>query len=461
MMSAEDYTKKMGSGRSTLLVGGAVIAVVVLAALALLGPGGAEIEVVKPKRGEIRESFREPGQTRLENTWTIAAQVPGRIGRIVLEPGDRVTAGQALAEYDRVPLTAAVEEAEARVGRLEAQLDLLEDSSVELADLAAAEARVRSSIERIESFKAQIEAAKARVVRTRKDLERSRDLVEAGALDPQTLDAQEQAAIEAGESLKQARADLEAQSSVVESERANANRIEKTIGRKALERRQILAQLEEAEAQLETARHNLDLARIVAPVDGVVLERYDRGEKPVAQGTPLLLLGNPKEIEVITDVLTEDALKLEIGDEVALEELSGETLVKGTVKRIEPQGFTKLSSLGVEQQRVNVIVSVQDPPEDLGVGYRLHTRFFTGTRQGVLTVPRYTVLQAPDQSFYVFVVEDGEIVKQPIKQGLKSDLMIEIVEGLGEDSLVVASPDSTLEEGAPVSPVVRDPGKDR
>lgn len=460
-MSAEQYTKRIGSGRSTLLVGGAFIAVVMLAVLAMLGMGGAEIEVVKPRRGEIRESFREPGQTRLENTWTIAAQVPGRIGRIVLEPGDRVVAGQVLAEYDRVPLESAVEEAEARVARLEAQLDLLEDSSVELADLAAAEARVRTSIERIHAYEAQVEAAKARVIRTQKDLARSRDLVEAGALDPQTLDAQEQAATEARESLKQAQADLEAQSSVIESERAHADMIEKTIGRKALERRQILAQLEESRAQLEAARHNLDLAQVVSPIDGVVLERYDRGEKPVAQGTPLLLLGNPEEIEVIADVLTEDALKLKIGDDVDLEELSGETLVHGTVKRIEPQGFTKLSSLGVEQQRVNVIVSIQDPPKDLGVGYRLHARFFTGTREGVLMVPRYTVLQAPDQSFYVFAVKEGEIRRQPIEQGLKSDLMIEIREGLNEESLVVASPDSTLEEGEAVSPVVRESGSGR
>lgn len=461
MMSAKDYTRRIGSGRSTLLIGGAVIAVVLLAALALLGPGGAEIEVVNPVRGEIRESFREPGRTRLENTWTIAAQVPGRIGRITLEPGDRVEAGQVLAEYDRVPLQAAVEEAEARVARLRAQLDLLEDSSVELADLAAAEARVRTSTERIEAYKAQIEAAKARVVRTQKDLARSKNLVEAGALDPQTLDAQEQAAVEAREALKQAQADLEAQASVIESERATAEMIEKRIGRKALERRQILAQLEEAKAQLETARHHLELAQIVAPVDGVVLERYDRGEKPVAQGTPLLLLGNPEEIEVIADVLTEDALKLKIGDEVSLEELSGETLVQGRVKRIEPQGFTKLSSLGVEQQRVNIIVSIQNPPDDLGVGYRLHARFYTGTRPDVLMVPRYTVLQAPDQSYYVFVVEDGELRKQPVEQGLKSDQMIEIVEGLGEESLVVASPDSTLEEGEAVTPVLREIGERR
>ncbi len=438
-----------------MVMGAALAIVLLLSAWALISPGGAEIKVIQPRRGEIRESFREPAQTRLENTWAISAQVAGRIGRIELEPGDHVMTGQVLAEYDRTSLEAAVEEARARASRLEAQLDLIKDSSVELADLASAEARVRSSIERIKAYEAQVEAAKARVTRTQKDLARSRELVDVGALDPQTLDAQQMSATEAEEALNQARADLESQGSVVESERSNAQMIEKTIGRKGLELRQVMAQLEEARAQEVNARHNLDLARIVAPIDGVVLERYERGGKPVAQGMPLLLLGNPDDIEVIADVLSEDALKLRIGDEVALEELSGETLVKGHVKRIEPQGFTKLSSLGVEQQRVNAIVEIDEVPGDLGVGYRLHGRFFTGTRQDVLLVPRYTVLQLPDQSFYVFVVEGGKLRKQPVKTGLRSDLIIEIIEGLTEESQVVASPDSTLEEGKAVSPVLR------
>lgn len=456
MKSAEHYTRKMGTGRSTLLIMGGAGAVLLVAALALMGPGGDDIEVIRPVRGEIRESFREPARTRLENTWAIAAQVSGRIGRIDLEPGDKVDAGQVLAEYDRLPLEASVAEAEARLARLRAQLTLIEDSTVELADLAAAEARARSAEDRITAAEARIEAARARVVRTQKDLARSRELVDVGALDPQTLDAQQMEATEAAEALKQAEADLEAQRSEAASTRSNAEMIEKQIGRKALERKQIIAQIGEAEAQLERTRHDLALATITAPVGGVVLERYDRGEKPVTEGTPLLLLGNPAEIEVIADVLTEDALKLKPGDEVALEKLSGEKFLAGRVKRIEPQGFTKLSSLGVEQQRVNVIVSLDDTPPDLGVGYRLHARFFTGTRSGVLIVPRYTVLQAPDQTYYVFAVESGKLRHRPVTPGLRSDLTMEIVEGLDESTLVVAAPDSTLAEGSAVTPVEQD-----
>lgn len=451
-MSAEKYTRRIGSGRSSLVVGGGIAAILAVGLIAMLRSKGPTIEVIHPKRGEIRESFREPAKTRLENTWTVTAQVTGRIGRIDLEPGDAVGKGQVLAVYDRLPLQSALDEAEARVEQLKAQLKLIEDASVETADLKAAEARASSSTERIKSAEAQIDAVKARVLRTQKDLARAKDLVDAGALDPQTLDAQQMAATEAQESLKQAEADLEAQRGVAEADKATAVMIEKRIGRKALERKQTQASLEQAEAQMAAAQHDLDLAEVISPIDGTVLERYERGEKPVTSGTPLLLLGNPEDIEVIADVLTEDALKLKPGDEVSLEALSGEELFSGAVKRIEPQGFTKLSSLGVEQQRVNVIVSLPGTSADVGVGYRLYARFFTGTQKGVLIVPRYTVLQSPDQTNYVYVVEDAKVRRRNVRPGLKSDLAVEITKGLAEADMVVSSPDATLEEGSAVSP---------
>jgi HlyD family secretion protein len=452
-MTLEMQIAKKGGGRRKLAIGGGVAVAAAVAAFALLGSGGRRVEVVQPRRGEIRESFREPAKTRLENTWTITAQVSGRVGRIEFEPGDEVEAGQVLAEFDLVPLQATVEEARARVARLRAQLTLIEDSSVELADLAAAEARVNSSLDRVRAAEAQIETARARVARTQRDLERARELVEAGALDAQSLDGQELAATEASEALKQAEAELAAQRGVVTSDRSNAQMIESRIGLKALERRQVLASLEEAEAQLESARHDLNLAQVVSPIDGVVLERYERGEAPVVPGTPLLLLGNPAEIEVIADVLTEDALRLGIGGEVALESLAGERMLGGRVRRIEPQGFTKLSSLGVEQQRVNVIVELNEPRPELGVGFRLHARFFTGSREDALIVPRYSVLQAPDQSFYVFVVEGNQLRRRGVTIGLRSDLEVEVLSGLDEGARVVAAPDSTMEEGASVTPV--------
>jgi HlyD family secretion protein len=227
--------------------------------------------------------------------------------------------------------------------------------------------------------------------------------------------------------------------------------VERYLGRKGLERQVLVEQLAQAQAQLALAEHDLKLTEIRSPVDGVVLERRDKGDRYLAAGEPLLLVGNLDDMEVVADVLTQDALRLAPGSSVSLEPASGRKPIPGNVKRIEPAGFTKLSSLGVEEQRVKVIVSVEGPRRGLGVGYRLQARFFTGEKTNALIVPRFSVLQAPDRSFYVFKVEDGSLKKQPVKLGLRSDLQLEIVEGLSENDLIAARPSSSMEDGMKVS----------
>jgi HlyD family secretion protein len=122
------------------------------------------------------------------------------------------------------------------------------------------------------------------------------------------------------------------------------------------------------------------------------------------------------------------------------------------VRRIEPAGFTKLSSLGVEQKRVRVIVRpLAGPP--LGAGYRLEAEFLIASKRGVLGVERQSLLQRPDGTFYVFVVRDGKLREQAVRVGVTEDLRVEVVGGLSEGDLVVTAPDSAHKEGAEVSPV--------
>ena len=222
--------------------------------------------------------------------------------------------------------------------------------------------------------------------------------------------------------------------------------VEQWLRRKRLQRQVIMEQLDQARARLARARHDLALAGIRSPIAGVVLERYQQGADTLAAGEPLLLLGNLDELEVVVDVLTQDALRLTPGAAVRLEPAAQREPIAGKVERIEPAGFTKLSSLGVEQQRVNVIVALQGRPVNLGVGYRLQARFYTDTADNALIVPRFSVLQAPDQSYYVFKVEDGRLLRQSVELGLRNDLQIEIRSGLSENDIIVATPDTTLEE---------------
>jgi len=153
-------------------------------------------------------------------------------------------------------------------------------------------------------------------------------------------------------------------------------------------------------------------------------------------------------------VLTQDVLRLREGSDVSLQAAVGREPIAGKVARIEPAGFTKLSSLGVEQQRVNVIISLEGGRGNLGVGYRLQARFTTGAKADALIVPRYSVLQAPDRAFYVLKAADGVIAKQTVAIGLRSDLELEILSGLGESDPIIARPDATMKEGMRVKPVV-------
>ena len=149
--------------------------------------------------------------------------------------------------------------------------------------------------------------------------------------------------------------------------------------------------------------------------------------------------------------MSQDALRLLVEGPVMLE-LGGERKpLAGKVKRIEPAGFTKLSSLGVEQQRVKVIVSLaEEIPKDLGVDYRIHARFITGAKQGALLAPRFSVLQDPDGSFYVMRMEGDKLEKVAVKLGLRNDLQIEITEGLNENDTIVKTPDTTMKAGQKV-----------
>lgn len=413
----------------------------------------ADIEVTHPRRGEIRASFREPARTRLEKTYPITMPVAGRIGRVDLEPGDRVTVGQVLVQFDRVPFEQAAQEARAAVAELEASLVVKRDSGIENTGLDQSRSMVSAAAEAVNAAKSQVEAEQARADRAAKELKRMESLAAGQAISEALLDDTRLAAETSVIALREKEFNQAAIKAMFVVTDLMPKLIEQYIGRKVLEEQVLVHQLAQARARLVQAEHDLDLAQIVSPIAGVVLERDEQGSRTLPAGQPLLLVGDLEQLEVIADVLTEDALRIGPGSLVSLEPAAGRGPLTGEVKRIEPAGFTKLSSLGVEQQRVNVIVAFDREPRDLGVGYRLQARFFTGAKTDALILPRFSVMQSPDGRYYVLKVEGGMLRKQVVTIGLTSDADIEIGAGLSESDLVVNVPDATLKEGQRVSPV--------
>jgi HlyD family secretion protein len=420
--------------------------------LAACSPG-PELAVLSPERGTIRESFSEPARTRLAETYRITLPITGRIARIDLKPGDRVEKGQALASYDREPFEQAVAEARAALAELEQQRVLNRYDAIEETLAVEMEATVDAARDALAASAAQVEAEGKRSARAQKEQRRMQALAEQQSISEQALD---DAALSAETALIELRREeliQAALNTLFTAIKLGPRYVREWLGRKRIQGQVVEEQIAQARARLALAERDLRLTQVRSPIDGVVLERLDPGDATLAAGTPLLLLGDPADLEVVAEVLTTDALRLSPGTPVALTTAGHLQPLEGQVQRIEPAGFTKLSSLGVEQQRVNVIVALHDPPPALGVGYRLQARFYTGERQDALIVPRYAVLQAPDQTRYVFEVQDGRLVRQTVQLGLGNDTQVEVTEGLDADDTLVATPDTTLKDGQGVTAV--------
>jgi HlyD family secretion protein len=191
---------------------------------------------------------------------------------------------------------------------------------------------------------------------------------------------------------------------------------------------------------------------IYSPIDGRVLRVLQESAAVVTPGTPLIELGDPTDLEVEIDVLSRDAVRIQPGDLVLLEHWGGTRPLRGQVRTIEPSGFTKISTLGVEEQRVWIIVDLLETSEErptLGDGFRVEARVIVDEAQNVLKVPTSALFRVGRQSA-VFLVNDGVVHQRDVKVGRQNGLEAEILEGLAEGDLVILHPSDRVEEGVKV-----------
>lgn len=411
-----------------------------------------EVDVVAVERGTLEESFSEPARTRLPHVWTVSMPLDGRIGRIALEPGDVVEVGVELADFDERPLLIDREEILAAIEELRAEIAVKDDDRLELTGLINTLALVESTSETLKASQASVDAQAARLERSQKELERLLELAASQTIPDTRLDDARLLAETDLIELRERQYGLASNMALAVAVNLGPRFINDWLQRKRLERNVLMHRMEQQRIRLDRANYHLRLSRIAAPAPGTILERLHDGDAFLAAGTPLLSLGNLDDLEVEADVLTEDALRLEVGGEVWLQQaLRGEAF-PGRVLRIEPQAFTKLSSLGVEQQRVRVLVRPENTPATLGVGYRLQARFITGRSQQALLLPRFAVVEMPGGQPAVFVVRGNTLHQQPVRLGLRGDSRLEVAEGLDAGDLVVANPDTSLRPGQRVRP---------
>ncbi len=394
-----------------------VVAAAIIAAVGYgLVPEPVEVDLAEIARGAIRVTVDQDGKTRIRERYVVSTPLAGRLLRIDLDPGDEVTAGETL-------------------------LATIEPRDPELLDarsIAQAEARVKAAEVALEQKVPMLEKARADQEYAEAELKRTSD---ARSRSPQAVSESE-----------------------IESKQL-AFRTSTALLRSASHNEEIARfELDQARAALIHSRPQETVSlptddgengwnfAIRAPINGRVLRVFKESSAVVIAGTPLLELGDPRDLEVEIDVLSRDAVKIPAGAQVLLEHWGGPKVLQGQVRLVEPSAFTKISTLGVEEQRVNVIVDLLDPEPDrvaLGDGFRVEARIIVQESADVLKAPTSALFRV-GQKWAVFRVNDGVAHQQLVQLGLRNGLAAEVLEGLSVGDQVVVHPGDDIAAGTAV-----------
>jgi HlyD family secretion protein len=456
--------------RRLLVIGGVVALAVGLAWLA--GPlvlGGLAVEAAAAWTGPVQEFIEEQAQTRLPNTYLITMPCEGRIEPIGLAEGTAVDKDQVVARIVPAELANQLAEADAAVREQEAAIKENDDTSVEHSVLKQTLEQVRAVQETVKAAQMQVEAGKAKLDFADLSLKRVRALHRQGKVtSEEELNRAELDFVEARVQYQQYFLILRALEAVRAATQLMPAMVEQYIERKQLRRPVLSQQKAAAEARRAQIRLRQQRAVMRSPVKGVVLHRHVSDERLLAPGSPLLEIGSLDQLEVETDVLSQDVVAVAPGNRVDVYGPAvGRKPLRGTVDRIYPAGFTKLSSLGVEQQRVKVIVSLDT--EDtarlrserrLGVGYRVHVRIYTASKPKALSIPRSALFRGAAGAWQTFAVRGNRARLQAIQVGLMNDDVVEVNDGVAEGDVVVLAPETNLTDGTLVRPILqtRHPG---
>jgi HlyD family secretion protein len=378
-----------------------VLVVAAIVAVALW-PQSMEVAIVRAEQGPMQVTVDEDGETRVRDRFLVTAPVAGRVQRIEIEPGDKVVRGKTVL--------ARITPAESPLLDPRTRGEL--SASVEAGTAAVGQAR------------AERQRAVTTLDRARSTLRRQQELMKAGAISSDALEA--------------------AQTEVASGE--DALRAAEFAERRAE------GELQLARARLAAPSTSGRAVDVIAPIDGTILKRLRESEGVVPVGEPLLEIGEPDRIEIVADLLSTDAVRVSPGAEVLIEQWGGGHTLHGRVRRVEPSGFMKVSALGVEEQRVNVIIDFNDPKEAarLGDGYRVEVRIVLWKEDSVLKVPVGGLFRQ-GEGWAVFVVEEGRVRRQTVQLGQRNENDGQITSGLEAGATIVLHPPDTLTDGTRVT----------
>ena len=366
------------------------------------------VDLAEIKTGPMSVTIEEEGVARVRDIYTVSSPIAGHLDRTKLEEGEAVIANKTIIASIHPPDPPFLDE------RTKAELEAAAEAAKSAVALAQVEhTRAQMALELIQS-----------------EYDRASKLAKTNVISESTLE--------------RTYSDMNIQRAQVESTQA-VIRLRK-------------AELTSAEARLQqpadigaSSSDNGCCVNLTSPIDGVVLKVVARSEQAVTSGMPITEIGDPANLEIVVDLLSSDAPKIKTGSKAIVTNWGGETELGATVRRIDPAAFTKISSLGIDEQRVNAILDLESVPPDLGHGYRVLTRLIVWSQNNVLQIPIGALFRS-EGSWATFVVTDGRAILRKLSIGQMNQQSAQILEGLQEGESTILYPNDLLEDGSLVIP---------
>lgn len=364
----------------------------------------ALVDVALAESGPMAVTIDAEGITRVRDVYVVSSPITGHLSRVTLEEGAPVASHTTIV------------------------------ASIHPLDPPFIDTRTRSEL------LAAVEAAKSAIALAEVELQRAQTALKLAESAYDRADRLAKTNVVSVSALEKALSDVELQTAQVASAEATI-RLRQAELESAKAR---LVQPSDVNVSPEGSDCCIDLT---APVDGIVLKVIARSEQAVSQGTPIAEIGNPADLEITVDLLSRDATRIQPGDRAVITEWGGEADLEATVRRIDPAGFTKISALGIEEQRVNAILDFTSAPGSLGHGYRVLAKLVIWSADDVLQVP-ISALFRSGGTWSVFAVREGVAELTAVSIGQMNASHAQLLEGLEEGDTVILYPNDLIEDGS-------------
>lgn len=400
--------------RSRSWIMASVVAVLVAGFTYAFWPRPVLVDIETARVGPMQVTIDEIGRTQVHDTYIVSTPTTGRLLRPNVEPGDQVTAGETIVAR-MLPMNPAA-------------LDVRTKEQAR-AGVQAAEAALRAAIAELELAHSEHDVALS-------ELARAKSLFGSGTISQAALETAERAARAAGAGEEAASAKLSMQRANVENARA------------------LLIGFDDRGLADALAGNGADVIDLFAPADGWVLRVMQQSESTVPAGAPVLEIGDVKnDLEVTVELLSTDAVGIDIGQKVIITNWGGDHDLTGHISHVDPFGYTKYSALGVEEQRVSATVRFDTPAENrigLGHGFRVDVRVVTWNAEGALVISSGALFRH-DGGWAVYVVDDGRVSLRAVHVAANNGLQAAIDSGLAAGEAVILYPTPSVSPGIQVS----------